>query len=170
MKTILLLSSLALSTVATHAFHHAIRARASFSSSSSKLHCICVNCKYVTDCAAYHFVEEKHEQPHISADPTFEPRDGSPTINVHMRPIVGRQEEEQKMQQEHKTEEKKAMANNDAAAGSGVLIGETVYDMRPEMSLEYDVVVCEDFVEDKGCWVRNMPEEIRIANPDFVPP
>lgn len=69
------------------------------------------------------------------------------------------------MRAEHKAEEEQAMAS-----GSGVLIGGTVYDMRPELELEYDVVKCEDFVEEIGCWVRNMPEEIRIANPDFVPP
>jgi hypothetical protein len=34
---------------------------------------------------------------------------------------------------------------------------------------EYDVVKCADFVEDKGCWVRNMPDEIRKVNPQFVP-
>jgi hypothetical protein len=110
-------------------------------------------------------VEEKHEQPHISKDPSFEPRNGSPTIDVHMRPITGREEEEKKMEAEHKAEEDAAMEG-----GSGVLIGGTVYDMRPELSLEYDVVSCEDFVEDIGIWVRNMPEEIRLANPDFVPP
>jgi hypothetical protein len=34
---------------------------------------------------------------------------------------------------------------------------------------EYDVVACADFVLDQGCWIRNMPEEIRRANPHFVP-
>ncbi|KAI2493393.1 putative chloroplast protein Ycf34 [Fragilaria crotonensis] len=159
------LSILSLLVTVTHSFHNAVR----HVRVSSSLPCICVNCKYVTNCVAYHFVEEKHEQPHISANPTFEPRNGSPTINVHMKPIIGRDDIEKRMRQEHKEEEYKAMANA-AAAGSGVLIGETVYDMRPEMSLEYDVVECEDFVEDKGCWVRNMPEAIRLANPNFVPP
>ena len=139
---------------------------------TTQLACICINCKYVTNCAAYHFVEEKHQQPHISANPTFEPRDGSPTINVHMKPIVGREDEERRMRFEHKAEEAKALASAKLAEAfdERVLIGETVYDMRPEMSLEYDVVECEDFVQDMGCWVRNMPEAIRIANPSFVPP
>ena len=158
MKSLILLSSL---VVVVDSFHH-LAHRVSFSTS---IRCICVNCKYVTDCAAYHFVEEKHRQPHISAHPTFEPRDGSPTINVHMKPIIGREEEEKRMLLEHKDEEKKAMAT-----GNSILIGETVYDMRPEMSLEYDVVECADFIEDKGCWVRNMPESIKRANPNFVPP
>ena len=37
------------------------------------------------------------------------------------------------------------------------------------VTTEFDVVACDDFVEDMGAWVRNMPEEIRRANPDFVP-
>ena len=47
--------------------------------------CICINCKWVTSCKAYHFVETKHEQPHMSAEPAFMPRDGSPTITVTIR-------------------------------------------------------------------------------------
>ena len=167
MKAVAILSLIHIIVTATQAFQ-TIFGRVTFVS-RSQLSCICVNCKFVTNCAAYHFVEEKHEQPHISANPTFEPRDGSPTINVHMRPIVGKEEEERRMRLEHKMEEEKAMTNA-AASGNGVLIGEKVYDMRPEMSLEYDVVQCEDFVKDVGCWVRNMPEEIRLANPTFVPP
>ena len=131
----------------------------------SSLNCICINCKHVTNCGAYHFVEQKHQQPHICENPTFEPRDGSPTINVHIRPIAGREEVEEQMRREHKDEERNAKQS-----AEGSLVGETVYDMRPEMSLEYDVIACEDFVEDMGCWVRNMPEVIRLANPDFVPP
>ncbi len=49
------------------------------------------------------------------------------------------------------------------------LVGEEKYDLSVKTTYEYDVVACEDFVEDHGCWVRNMPEEIRLANPDFVP-
>ena len=47
--------------------------------------CICVNCKWVDTCKAYHFVETKHEQPHMTESPDFMPRDGSPTINVAVR-------------------------------------------------------------------------------------
>jgi hypothetical protein len=36
-------------------------------------------------------------------------------------------------------------------------------------TIEYDVVACEDFIEDIGCWVRNMPDEIKKVNPHFVP-
>eukprot|EP00977_Amphora_coffeiformis_P016221 scaffold4957_cov152-Amphora_coffeaeformis.AAC.1 len=38
--------------------------------------CICIDCARVTNCAAYHFVETKHEQPHMNENPTFEPVDG----------------------------------------------------------------------------------------------
>lgn len=31
--------------------------------------CICINCSRVTNCQAYHFVESKHQQPHISENP-----------------------------------------------------------------------------------------------------
>lgn len=43
---------------------------------SSALHCICIDCARVTNCAAYHFVETKHEQPHMNENPTFEPVNG----------------------------------------------------------------------------------------------
>ena len=36
-------------------------------------------------------------------------------------------------------------------------------------TIEYDVVKCADFVRDQDCWVRNMPEEIKRLNPEFVP-
>ena len=52
-------------------------ASSSSSSSSTALGmCICIDCARVTNCAAYHFVETKHEQPHINENPTFEPIDG----------------------------------------------------------------------------------------------
>ena len=132
--------------------------------------CICIDCARVTNCAAYHFVESKHEQPHMTENPTFTPREGSPTIHVNIR--TERTQEGQKeidrMWREHESETAKA----EAASGGGqegALYGETVYNLFPVTTTEYDVVACEDFVEDKGCWVRNMPEEIRKANPDFVP-
>jgi hypothetical protein len=49
------------------------------------------------------------------------------------------------------------------------LYGQQKYNLQPKVTMEYDVVKCEDYVQDMGCWVRNMPEEIRKANPDFVP-
>jgi hypothetical protein len=133
---------------------------------SSLSMCICINCARVTDCAAYHFVESKHEQPHMNENPQFTPRDGSPTIHVNVR-THRNNEEIQRIWKEHKEETKRAEAK--AGDAQGELRGETVYDMSPSTTVEYDVVKCADFVEDKGCWVRNMPEEIRKANPNFVP-
>ena len=45
--------------------------------------CICVNCKWVSKCTAYHFVEEQHEVPHLSNSPSFEPINTS--IQVFLR-------------------------------------------------------------------------------------
>ncbi|CAJ1945875.1 unnamed protein product [Cylindrotheca closterium] len=143
-------------------------------SSSSALNCICINCKYVTSCKAYHFVEEKHQQPHMTEDPTFEPRNGSPTIHVNVRIIRSSDDvksEYERMYKEHEHETKKAEAE---AGGGGddknaPLHGSAKYDLSPVTTYEYDVVKCEDYVEDMGCWVRNMPQEIKEANPDFVP-
>lgn len=132
--------------------------------------CICINCAHVTNCTAYHFVEAKHEQPHINENATFTPRNGSPTIHVNVR--TNRKEQDQvnehnRMWLEHESETVKAQ---ERAGNEGMqLRGEKVYDLFPVTTVEYDVVSCQDFVEDQGCWVRNMPEAIRIANPDFVP-
>ncbi|MGK7957091.1 MAG: Ycf34 family protein [Crocosphaera sp.] len=46
--------------------------------------CICVNCHYVDSCQTYYAVEEQHEQPHLTDNPTFDPEE--PTINVNIRP------------------------------------------------------------------------------------
>ena len=47
--------------------------------------------------------------------------------------------------------------------------GEVQLSTVERVTVEYDVVKCEDFVSDPGRWVRNMPEEIRRVNPAFVP-
>jgi len=136
--------------------------------------CICVDCARVTNCEAYHFVESKHGQPHMTEHPDFTPRDGSPTIHVNVRTVrtKDRQAEFDRMLREHEGETAKAAEaaqSSDPSGANGQLHGETVYDLSPVTTYEYDVVACKDFVEDKGCWVRNMPEEIRKANPHFVP-
>ena len=46
--------------------------------------CICINCAYVDRCTAYHIIEEKHKQPHISLNPDFIPRSGSPKVNINI--------------------------------------------------------------------------------------
>jgi len=145
--------------------------------SLSQLQCICIHCKHVTNCSAYHFVEQQHGQPHINKTPTWEPRDGSPTINVHIRPDESKTAENElgKMWKEHEEETRRAeesyaesndgkQANDDTA-----LFGSTQYDLSGTTTYEYDVIECEDFVEEKDMWVKNMPDEIRLANPEFVP-
>ena len=141
---------------------------------STSLQCICIHCARVTNCNAYHFVEEQHAQPHINKSPTWEPRNGSPTIQVHIRPDVNGkiQQEIGQMRNEHDNETRRAeeMSSNSQGGEEDVpLFGEKQYDLRGTTSYEYDVVECEDFVLSKDNWVLNMPEEIRIANPNFVP-
>ena len=46
--------------------------------------CICVNCYFVDRCQTYHAVETQHQQPHLTEEPDFEPKE--PTINVNIRP------------------------------------------------------------------------------------
>ena len=125
-------------------------------------------------------MEEKHLQPHMTDNPDFEPVRGSPTIEVTIRTdpdTKDREEETDRMYREHESETAKAEAKAAAERENGngvseeeqVLMGEQTYTLGTRTTYEYDVVACEDFVEDKGCWVRNMPEEIRKANPHFVP-
>lgn len=79
------------------------------------------------------------------------------------------------LEETRRAEEKaKLESGADADIGTSVdgmdkLVGEEKYDLSVKTTYEYDVVACEDFVKDDGCWVRNMPEEIKLANPDFVP-
>jgi hypothetical protein len=143
----------------------------------SPLQCICIHCKHVTNCSAYHFVEQQHGQPHINSTPDWEPRNGSPTINVHIRGDEDKttKNELDRMWKEHEEETRRAEeafaeANNDQHADQDTaLFGKTQYDLSGTTTYEYDVIECEDFVEEKDMWVKNMPEEIRLANPNFVP-
>ena len=153
---------------------------------STALQCICIDCARVTDCAAYNFVEKKHLQPHINDKPTFTPQDGSPTIHVNIRTNRENKDEMGRLWSEHVEQTQKAEensrvakldnnndANNDSNSSNDTnekrLIGEETYDLSVKTTYEYDVVACEDYVKDIGCWVRNMPEEIKLANPDFLP-
>jgi len=148
--------------------------------------CICVDCKWVTSCKAYHFVETKHEQPHMSETPTFLPREGSPTINVNIRteqrrpkPTAGIIDKAASSKSSGGGMWKDQIAtdddndDDDEPARDARYYEETgtVEAVRTNTTttIEYDVVACADFVLDKGCWVRNMPDEIRKVNPDFVP-
>lgn len=115
--------------------------------------CICINCARVTNCAAYHFVESKHEQPHMTENPSFTPQDGSPTIHVNVRTIRNsedRQREVERMWKEHKSETELATLNQDNVGDGVALHGEQKYDLSPAITYEYDVVKCADYVHDPG--------------------
>ena len=136
----------------------------------TELFCICVDCQWVTSCKAYHFVETKHEQPHMSDEPTFLPREGSPTINVNIRTEprrpeagIGRMWKDQ-IQDDEKDEEPRRDAGYYEETGTIEAVKTNT-----TTTIEYDIVKCADFALDKGCWVRNMPDEIKRVNPDFVP-
>lgn len=128
--------------------------------------------------------------------PTFLPREGSPTINVNIRTEQNRDIENEKDEKVSlwmdEIEQLKIINNNkknndststtSAAASSitdtdintnttnntdTVMVVPTTTTTRT--TIEYDVVKCADFVRDQDCWVRNMPEEIKRLNPEFVP-
>jgi len=77
--------------------------------------CICINCYYVDRCNTYHAVEEQHQQPHLTENPSFEPE--KPSINVNIRP------------------------------------------REDYIEMEWDVVGCESFSEEKGKWAKLRPGE-----------
>jgi hypothetical protein len=140
--------------------------------------CICINCARVVNCTAYYFVETKHEQPHIAAQPTFTPRDGSPTIHVNIRTIDDRSSlidassdyrwNTHDVKSRVWSEETKRAQSKQGTTTEKLEIGETIIPISTTYT-EYDVVACADYVEDMNCWIRNMPDEIKRANPNFVP-
>ena len=112
--------------------------------------CICINCKWVDRCATYHWVETQHEQPHVTEEPTFEPND--PQIQVFIR-----------------NERDGADGGEGGAAGAAAegdsapeQILEEVLD-RTLLTTEFDVFKCDGFDEEKGKWLRLMPDA------DFIP-
>ena len=121
--------------------------------------CICIDCARVTNCAAYHFVETRHNQPHMTENPSFTPRDGSPTIHANIR-MAQQDDVMDRVYKEHNAEQgaAAALAGETATAmdgegqDDGALHGQKVYDLSYSTTIEYDVVACEDFVEDHGCW------------------
>ena len=121
----------------------------------TQLRCICIDCARVTNCRAYHFVETKHQQPHINASPSFEPRNGSPTIHVNIRSLRTEDTEREikRMWTEHSNEtiraEERAKAEGKDPSTTA-LYGETIYNISPMTTYEYDVVQCEDYLNDKG--------------------
>jgi hypothetical protein len=114
----------------------------------------------------------------MTEDPTFEPRNGSPTINVNVRTTQNNRTENdglaemERLWTEHaaETETVPAKADEEALLAVGSSSQEdTNLVYSSSTTIEYDVVKCEDYKEDKGCWIRNMPQEIKDSNPDFVP-
>ena len=164
--------------------------------------CICVNCKLVDVCKAYHFVEEvcafervcararvralvgcllllvlrcltqsrrricpnveqKHQQPHLTETPVFEPRDGNPTIEVRSPPArtpillpflypnlhdrsVARCRRPLRTPVPHLT----TVSGSDAQAVIRKEAADTPQHLADRgITVEYDVVACEDF----GC-------------------
>jgi hypothetical protein len=95
------------------------------------------------------------------------PRDGSPTIHVNIRNMRS-PDEMARIWAEH-VEQTKRAEEKQSVGDDGKLMGENKYDLSVKTTYEYDVVACADYDEDIGAWVRNMPEEIRKANPDFIP-
>ena len=101
--------------------------------------CICINCKWVDRCQTYHWVETQHEQPHVTAAPTFDPND--PQIQVFIR----------------------KEGDADADVMDGADDGSTDGMRSQILTTEYDVFACDAFEEEKGKWLRLMPDA------DFIP-
>ena len=51
--------------------------------------CICVDCRWVDQCQAYHAVERQHGVPHLSDAPVFVPE--QPRIHVQVLDLPGDQ-------------------------------------------------------------------------------
>ena len=48
--------------------------------------CICVDCRWVDRCKAYHAVEGQHGAPHLNKAPDLEPKD--PKIHVSVISVI----------------------------------------------------------------------------------
>ena len=137
---LLLLAACATPPAAAAAAMLALRQSAFFASSSrasallqrrsqSPQACICINCKFVNRCKTYHWVEEMHEQPHVTDAPDFDPTD--PQIQVFIRT-----EEDMKSRDDMEVDGRKTRA----------------------LTTEFDVFECDAFTEDAGKWLRLMPD------------
>ena len=58
-------------------------------SASAPAMCICVDCRWVDQCQAYHAVERQHGVPHLCSAPTFQPE--QPRIHVQVRDLADAQ-------------------------------------------------------------------------------
>jgi hypothetical protein len=79
----------------------------------------------------YHWIETRHEQPHLTEEETLDFDPKKPQVQVFIRT------------------ELQAI--------------EAAHGLHKPITTEYDVFGCDSFVEDKGRWVRLMPDA------DFIP-
>jgi len=116
-------------------------------------------------------VESRHNQPHMNENPTFKPRSGSPTIAAHVRTEEDGRGEMWRDLANDKLEPNEVDKNifDEDVDPELEAMAKAFFRQMPTMGIEYDIIACEDFVEDKGCWVRNMPEAVKLANPQWVP-
>ena len=113
--------------------------------------CICINCKLVDRCKLYHWVEEMHEQPHLTMEPDFDP--SKPEVQVFIR-----NEEEPTPLYEEEAEEERAAAGPTMSQAPEPPLPPPPADGRPVLTTEFDVFGCASFVEDDGRWIRLMPD------------
>ena len=115
--------------------------------------CICINCKFVDQCKTYRWVEDMHEQPHVAQNPEFEPND--PQIQVFIR-------DEDTLAASPVPAEVSTAAEG-SSQGVDEASGRREWRSTHELTIEYDVFACDAFTEDKGRWLRLMPDA------DFIP-
>ena len=129
-----------ISTVAALAVGPGVRAAAT--RTRAPMWCICINCKLVDRCRLYHWVEDMHEQPHVTDTPDFDPPD--PQVQVFLR----NEEEEANVSETERVDDSGDGRSNDAVRGLKSRF----------LSTEYDVFACDAFVADQGKWLRLMPD------------
>ena len=121
--------------------------------------CICINCKLVDRCKLYHWVEEMHQQPHLTEEADFDPSD------PQVRGFGSRDSCEDAEATRRgvwwlvlsrlvallfPTQVQVFLRNEEEA--------ENVADGRPLLTTEYDVFACDAFALDKGRWLRLVPD------------
>ena len=67
-------------------------------------------------------------------------------------------------EKQQSTEQKEELnVDNDKHRGGDKNRKLHTYNLSSKTTYEFDVIKCEDYIEDKGCWIRNMPQEIKDA-------
>ena len=95
-----------------------------------------------------------HEQPHVAENPEFEPND--PQIQVFIR-------DEDTLAAAATTPTEASVAAEGAGQGVDEASGRREWRSTHELTIEYDVFACDAFTEDRGRWLRLMPDA------DFIP-